>query len=106
LRNIVYTPQRILHFLNIGRVIHLVDGEVDWGYGMSINFHKKDSFRKNKSDYAEVYVLDAMVYIKPKAQNPIFKPAKYSEEGEMVILPFTLNCVNEITSLKLNNLPS
>jgi len=24
----------------------------------------------------------------------------------MVILPFTLNCVHEISSLKLNNLPS
>lgn len=94
LRSIVYTPQRILHFLNIGRVIRLVDGSVDWGYAMSINFHKKDSYRKNKNDGSQVYVLDAMVYIKPKSQNPIFKPAKYTEEGEMVILPFTLNCVH------------
>lgn len=78
LRSIVYTPQRILHFLNIGRVIRLVDGDLDWGYGMSINFHKKDSYKKNKGDNTEVYVLDVMVCIKPKAQNPIFKPAKYT----------------------------
>lgn len=78
LRTILYTPQRILHFLNIGRVIRLVDGEVDWGYAMSINFHKKDSYKKNKGDGNDIYVLDAMVYIKPKAQNPLFKPAKYT----------------------------
>lgn len=47
-----------------------------------------------------------MVHIKPKVTNPNFKPASYQEEGEMVILPFSLNCLQDISSLKLNNLPS
>ena len=47
-----------------------------------------------------------MVHIKPKKDYPDFKPASYDEEGEMIILPFTLNCLHEISSLKLNNLPT
>jgi ATP-dependent RNA helicase DOB1 len=46
LRKVLFTPQRILPFLNIGRVIRLIDGDVDWGYGVSINFHKRDSYKK------------------------------------------------------------
>ena len=73
----MFTPEKILPYLNIGRIIRLVDGEVDWGYGISINFHKKDA-KKNKNE-TESHVVDAMVHIMPKAvQNP-FKPAKYDE---------------------------
>ena len=46
LRKIVHKPQRILPFLNIGRVIRLIDGNTDWGYGISINFHKKEGQKK------------------------------------------------------------
>jgi ATP-dependent RNA helicase DOB1 len=49
LRKIVHTPQRLLPFLNIGRIIRLVDGSVDWGYGISLNFHKKDQQKKNRN---------------------------------------------------------
>lgn len=69
LRKVLFTPQRILPFLNIGRVVHLVDGDIDWGYGISVNFHKKDSYKKNnnKNDASDYQVvIDAMVHIKPK----------------------------------------
>lgn len=48
LRKIFHQPQKILPFLNIGRIIHLVDGPIDWGYGISINFHKKEAHKKSK----------------------------------------------------------
>lgn len=48
LRAILYIPSKILQFLNIGRVIKLVDGNIDWGYGISVNFHRKDN-KKNKN---------------------------------------------------------
>ena len=43
LRKVAFVPQRILPFLNIGRIIRLRDHETgtDWGWGLSINFHKK-----------------------------------------------------------------
>lgn len=85
LKKLLYTPQRVLPFLNIGRIIHLVDGDVDWGYAVSINFHKRDSYRKGsnvKNDSADYQIIvDAMVHVKPKALNPSLKPAGYQEEG-------------------------
>lgn len=103
----MHTPQRLLPFLNIGRIIRLVDGSVDWGYGISLNFHKKDQQKKNRNEGSEAqYLIDSMVYIKPKETNPIAKPASFNEEGEMSILQFSLSCVHEVLSLKISNLPS
>ena len=48
LKKIVFNPNKILQFLNIGRVVRLIDGNIDWGYGISINFHQKNN-RKNKN---------------------------------------------------------
>jgi hypothetical protein len=28
--------------MNIGRIVHMKDDEVDWGLGVSVNFHKKE----------------------------------------------------------------
>jgi len=75
LRSILHVPSKILQFLNIGRVIKLVDGNIDWGYGVSINFHRKDN-KKSKNE-EQTQVVDAMVRIKPKKDHPIFKPADY-----------------------------
>ena len=50
--------------MNIGRIVHMKDGENDWGLGVSINFHKKD-IKKHKNDpvASEVtYLFDVMVY--------------------------------------------
>jgi hypothetical protein len=52
LRKLANQPQRILPFLNIGRIVHLVDGPIDWGFGVSINFHKKDNSRKQRGETA------------------------------------------------------
>ena len=49
LRKLLFIPAKVLQFLNIGRVIKLVDGDVDWGYGISINFHRRDN-KRNKNE--------------------------------------------------------
>jgi hypothetical protein len=70
LRKIANQPQRILPFLNIGRIVHLVDGPVDWGYGVSINFHKKEGNRKSRGETAEpIYLVDCLVHIKSKEKS-------------------------------------
>ena len=34
--------KNILPYMNIGRIVHMMDGEVDWGLGVGVNFHKKE----------------------------------------------------------------
>lgn len=88
--------------------MHLVDGPIDWGYGVSINFHKKEGSRKARGETAEpLYLVDCLVYIKPrdKHQNPT-PVGNYKEEGELVVLTFSLNCILEVASLKISNMPN
>lgn len=64
---IVYTPKNILQYLNIGRIVRVRDGAVDWGYGYMINFHKKDRSKKKSVEDQEnsvFYVADIMVHVK------------------------------------------
>jgi ATP-dependent RNA helicase DOB1 len=108
LRKIAHQPQKILPFLNIGRIVHLVDGNIDWGYGISINFHKKEGPRKARGEAAEpIYLVDCLVYIKPRDKNQQPTPTtSYKEEGELVVLTFSLHCILEVASLKISNMPN
>lgn len=42
-------PKNILPYMNIGRIVHMKEGEHDWGLGVAINFHKKD-VKKGKDE--------------------------------------------------------
>jgi len=107
-RKIANTPNKILPYLNIGRIVHLVDGPVDWGFGVSINFHKKESGRKSKGESAEpIYFVDCLVYIKPREKYAMPVPmGNYKEEGELVVLTFSLSCILEVASIKISNMPN
>lgn len=54
--------------MNIGRIVHMKEGEHDWGLGVSINFHKKDN-KKSKEEIEPIYLFDVMVYCKPRDPN-------------------------------------
>jgi hypothetical protein len=41
IREFSRTPKNVLPYMNIGRIVHMKEGEVDWGLGVSVNFHKK-----------------------------------------------------------------
>jgi hypothetical protein len=32
-------PKIALGYLSVGRIVHVKHNSVDWGYGISINFH-------------------------------------------------------------------
>jgi hypothetical protein len=80
LRQLSYTPVRILPYMNIGRIVRLIDQDLDWGYGISINFHKKEAKKSKSLEKAEsAYYFDCMVYIKPRTTNIVPTPAKLNE---------------------------
>lgn len=39
-------PDHLLQFLNAGRLVHVVDGDDDWGWGCVVNFQKKAANNK------------------------------------------------------------
>lgn len=108
IRRATMKPSIALGYLCVGRIIRLRQGTVDWGYAISINFHamkdKKD--KKKKEEEEKSYLIDAMVYIRPRKNNEPPVPCPLSEVGELVVLTFTLATILEITRLKISNLPS
>lgn len=66
--------------MNIGRIVHMKDGENNWGLGVAVNFHKKE-MKKGKEDGDAIYLFDVMVYCKlrdPNTGAPA-RPAKLNE---------------------------
>lgn len=58
-------PTIALNYLNLGRIVKIKDKEIDWGYGMVINFHERKDKSRNKKTTSEdpLYLIDIMVYI-------------------------------------------
>lgn len=58
----------------------MMDGEVDWGLGVGVNFHKKEGKKgRMLNQTAEpVYLFDVMVYCQPRdaSSGAPPKPAK------------------------------
>mgnify|MGYP003876892311 FL=1 len=48
IKQIMVMPQHVLPFLKIGRIIHLKNNDIDWGWGVTINFTKKRMQVKKK----------------------------------------------------------
>lgn len=35
-----FVPEKVIPFLSVGRIVKLRDKNIDWGYGVVVNFHK------------------------------------------------------------------
>lgn len=102
-------PTIALNYLNLGRIIRIKDKEMEWGYGMVINFHErkdKNKGKKNTGGEDPLYLVDVMVYIKERKSNEAPVPAEINEKGDLTVLTFTLNSIYEITTLKIGELPA
>lgn len=54
IKEIMVQPANILPFLKIGRLIYIKNGDLDWGWGVTINFTKKRMQIKKKKKPTEV----------------------------------------------------
>jgi hypothetical protein len=47
---LICIPEIILPFLSIGRLVFIKRGDVEWGWGVSLNFNKKRITQKKKKE--------------------------------------------------------
>jgi ATP-dependent RNA helicase DOB1 len=98
-------PEKLLKFLNIGRVVHIVDpkGPV-WGWGVVSGFRKKRLDKKSLNNVSEktqkLYVVDVALHANIQ-EKPYPAPDLYSE-GEMTLIPMYFECIDQVSSIKLN----
>ena len=78
-------------------------GDVEWGWGVSLNFNKKRiSVKRNKkTEQQDQFIVDVMIHIQHRKKNEEPKPAHLFEEGEMEVIPMLLECIYEISSVRI-----
>jgi ATP-dependent RNA helicase DOB1 len=102
----VIKPIHIIPFIQPGRLIYVKSDNVDWGWGVVVNFKKVKSFTSkyggNSAKYK--YTVDALLNCtkasKNKLQLQIPKPSKMGEESEMMVVPIELNSIYKISKLR------
>lgn len=118
----IVIPEHILPFIIPGRVVHIVDGTTDWGWGVVLAYQyrsnsdatpsknstpaKKDT-KKDTLDPTK-YILDVMLFCAPlkqgeKRATTVPRPSPHSDpKGEALVVPVLLNLVSEISQVKLH----
>lgn len=61
LREIVNKPKHLLQFLVPGRLVHIINGDVDWGWGVLVNY-RKVMLADNKKSKSRRYGVDYFAF--------------------------------------------
>lgn len=101
----IQQPDKLLKFLTVGRVIYIVDPKgQDWGWGVVSSFRKKRGDKKSVRNISEqtvsVYVIDVALHA--NIQEKPYPAPDLDSEGEMTVIPMYLECIDKISTIKLN----
>lgn len=123
IQEVICIPENILPFIIPGRLVHIVDGKTDWGWGVVLNYQYRASMELEKSKDKDKdkektkskdtkdptkYVVDVMLFcapLKPGEKRATSMPTPASQDdpkGEPLVIPVLLNLVYEISQIKLH----
>jgi ATP-dependent RNA helicase DOB1 len=121
----IRTPINALPFLNPGRMVQVKDGDIEWGYGAVIKFHKKRvqngasaaSAAAGGDSTTTAYIIDVllgcdskMVKLHKKDKNIPLKPSKDAENRSRsttwMIVPVNLSCITQLSKVRIHMPPS
>ncbi|CAD8110149.1 unnamed protein product [Paramecium primaurelia] len=103
IKKIIYQPQIVLPFMHIGRIIRIKGSDGDWGWGIQINFMQKKFGNKKNKDQEQSIILDVMLYVQKRKKNEPLQPQlSYEQDGELEIVPVSIEQLYEISTIKLN----
>lgn len=114
-RHIITHPAHILTFLQGGRLLKVKIGEFDYGWGVVVDFQKRQNKRNKSEVYTDhqSYIVNVLVntmfadsptnLIKPFQPNfpEGIRPAKEGEKAKNEVLPITLESIDAIGNLRL-----
>ncbi|KAI5099548.1 superkiller viralicidic activity 2-like 2 [Silurus meridionalis] len=101
----VHKPKYCLPFLQPGRLVKVKKDELDFGWGVVVNFSKKANVKASTGDLDPLYVVEVLLHCSKEsvknAATEAAKPAAQSEKGEMQVVPVMLNLLTSISSVRL-----
>ncbi|XP_023235341.1 superkiller viralicidic activity 2-like 2 [Centruroides sculpturatus] len=96
-------PQYCVPFMQPGRMIQVKNNDNDFGWGIIINFQKKQT--KDSSLTEPEYTIDVLIHVsKESAKNKLtssLKPPPPGEKGEMQVVPIRMHLIQQISSIRL-----
>ncbi|KAL6058327.1 Exosome RNA helicase MTR4 [Balamuthia mandrillaris] len=108
----VNQPVHVLPFLQPGRLVHVVDKDEDWGWGVVVNFQKKNSPATKQTQAMGSggnYIVDVLLKCAP-SQNKGERPRPYkptqqgsssSNEGQVEVVPVMLPLLEAISAVRV-----
>eukprot|EP00002_Diphylleia_rotans_P027081 TRINITY_DN541_c0_g1_i1.p1 TRINITY_DN541_c0_g1~~TRINITY_DN541_c0_g1_i1.p1 ORF type:complete len:1028 (-),score=254.82 TRINITY_DN541_c0_g1_i1:2032-5115(-) len=102
----VNKPINCLKFLQPGRLVKVLDGTEDWGWGVVVNFQKRQQDKSSNESVTSRYVVDVVLHCQPidkSAATTAVKPqmCPLTDKGEMQVVPVSLALLNGFSSLRI-----
>ncbi|KAH3679533.1 hypothetical protein WICPIJ_008582 [Wickerhamomyces pijperi] len=115
LRHIITHPSNVLNFLQEGRLVKVKIGEFEYGWGMIVDFTKRQNRKKSTETFSDhdSYIVNVMV-ITMFADSPVnlikpfnpdlatgIRPACAGEATINEIIPITLSSIEKIGNIRI-----
>ncbi|VDM64395.1 unnamed protein product [Angiostrongylus costaricensis] len=95
IKKTIHMPKYLVPFLHVGRMLHIVVGSRDFGWAVFVNFHKRTDIDDSTQ---MVYILECVIFTNPTTYFLLFF---WIFITSFDLVPLTLDCVDEISSLRL-----
>ncbi|XP_062869625.1 exosome RNA helicase MTR4 [Trichomycterus rosablanca] len=101
----VQKPKYCLPFLQPGRLVKVKKDDLDFGWGVVVNFSKKSNVKAGTGELDPLYVVEVLLHCSKEsvknAATEAARPAAPGEKGEMQVVPVMMNLLTSISSVRL-----
>uniref|UniRef100_A0A8C1TPV3 Exosome RNA helicase MTR4 n=1 Tax=Cyprinus carpio TaxID=7962 RepID=A0A8C1TPV3_CYPCA len=101
----IHKPRYCLPFLQPGRLVMVKKEDLDFGWGIVVNFHKKTNVKAAGGDADPLFVVEVLLHCSKdsvkNAATEAAKPPGPGEKGEMQVVPVILHLITSISSVRL-----
>jgi ATP-dependent RNA helicase DOB1 len=99
LRDIVMQPDHVVPFLNPGRLVEVKSEDADWGWGVIVNFSKKQHPQSKPGTLggSYVYIVEVLLHCAEGTEETgVPRPCPEGATGEFAVVPVLLELLNQV----------
>ncbi|XP_022753462.1 DExH-box ATP-dependent RNA helicase DExH10 isoform X3 [Durio zibethinus] len=99
-------PERVLYYLDPGRLIKVREGSIDWGWGVVVNVVKRPSAVGTLPARGGGYIVDTLLHCSPGSSENGARPKPCppcpGEKGEMHVVPVQLPLISALSKIRIS----
>ena len=113
MRMVIIHPSYCMQYMQPGRLVHVKDGEHDFGYGAVISFQRREPDKNVREELPpqESWILDVALEVADSGVTsgtnafaslpPGIRPARPGEPSKVEVVPIILKCVYALAKLRI-----